>query len=663
MIRILRNVPIKRKLTIITMVTTTLALTLACVAFTIYDQVIVRRDLVRDLSSTAEMIGFNSASALSFDDPASAGETLESLAAHPHVIAACVYGRDGRVFATYRRPGADADPFPAAPASDMAKFGRNRLVLVRAINFDSEIIGAVYLRSNLDETRERMGLSAIIFVVVMLGAGMSGYGIASRLQRVISDPVSQLASVAGKVASGSNYAVRAVKQGNDEVGALIDGFNEMLAQIQMRDEKLQRAHDELEQRVEARTRELAASVSLLNATLDSTTDGIVATSHDGNVVCYNSRFAAMWNLSPDVLSRWKSSELTAAAATQVRDPDGFIRGLCERYKPNESHSVDLVELFDGRTFERYIHPQRVDGRDVGVVVSYRNITERKQAEAKLTETHKQLLDTSRQAGMAEVATGVLHNVGNVLNSVNVSTTLLTERVRHSKASNVAKLGELLAEKQSDLAGFLTNDPRGQKVPEFVQTLAECLRQERNDQLTELEALRKNIEHIKEIVAMQQSYARVSGMSERVAITELIEDAINMNTGAFARHDVNLVRDFQANPTLSTEKHKVLQILVNLMRNAKYACDDSGRTDKQVVLRVTTTESRARIVIADNGVGIPMENLARIFSHGFTTRKNGHGFGLHSGALAAKELGGTLLAESEGPGRGATFILELPLNPT
>jgi signal transduction histidine kinase len=99
-----------------------------------------------------------------------------------------------------------------------------------------------------------------------------------------------------------------------------------------------------------------------------------------------------------------------------------------------------------------------------------------------------------------------------------------------------------------------------------------------------------------------------------------------------------------------------------MRNAKYACDDSGRNDKQIVLRVTSTEERVRIAVVDNGIGIPAENLTRIFSHGFTTRKQGHGFGLHSGALAAKELGGALIVESEGAGRGATFILELPLKP-
>ena len=156
------------------------------------------------------------------------------------------------------------------------------------------------------------------------------------------------------------------------------------------------------------------------------------------------------------------------------------------------------------------------------------------------------------------------------------------------------------------------------------------------------------------------WGAIPGVSEIIPVTELIEDALNMNAGAFVRHDVSLVRDFQVNPSVLLEKHKVLQILVNLLRNAKHACDDSGRVDRQIVVRVTESQEHVRIAIRDNGVGIPAENLTKIFSHGFTTRKEGHGFGLHSGALAAKELGGAIIAQSEGPGCGATFILELPL---
>ena len=168
-------------------------------------------------------------------------------------------------------------------------------------------------------------------------------------------------------------------------------------------------------------------------------------------------------------------------------------------------------------------------------------------------------------------------------------------------------------------------------------------------------------HIKEIVAMQQNYARASGVAERLPLGELVEDALMMNADATQRHNVKVVRDFAEVPAVLVEKHKVLQILVNLIRNAKYACDDTGRIDKQITLRVREAGGRVQVAVIDNGIGIPPENLTRIFSHGFTTRKEGHGFGLHSSAIAAKALGGTLTAFSEGPGRGAIFTLELPLH--
>lgn len=283
----------------------------------------------------------------------------------------------------------------------------------------------------------------------------------------------------------------------------------------------------------------------------------------------------------------------------------------------------------------------------------------KEAEAERAKLHRQLLETSRQAGMAEVATGVLHNVGNVLNSVNVSATVVADRMRDSKTSSLDKVSALLQSHTSDLAAFLTEDPKGRKVPDYLASLAAALKAEQASVVEELGYLRKNIEHIKDIVSMQQSYAKVSGVAEMVAVTDLVEDAIRMNASALTRHEVEVARDFQAQPVIRVEQHKVLQILVNLIRNAKYACDEANRPDKKLILRITEEADGVKISVIDNGIGIAPENLARIFGHGFTTRKDGHGFGLHSGALAAKELGGSLQVTSDGPGRGACFVLILP----
>jgi signal transduction histidine kinase len=161
--------------------------------------------------------------------------------------------------------------------------------------------------------------------------------------------------------------------------------------------------------------------------------------------------------------------------------------------------------------------------------------------------------------------------------------------------------------------------------------------------------------------MQQSYAKRLGVTETVEVVDLVEDSLRLNAGAFVRHGVTLKREFSAAPAINVDRHKVLQILVNLIRNAKYACDDAGKPEKLITLKIEPSERGVRIAVIDNGIGIKPEHMGRLFTHGFTTRQSGHGFGLHSGALAARELGATLHAESEGPGHGAAFILDLPLN--
>jgi signal transduction histidine kinase len=287
----------------------------------------------------------------------------------------------------------------------------------------------------------------------------------------------------------------------------------------------------------------------------------------------------------------------------------------------------------------------------------------KERTRELEETHKQLVATSRQAGMAEVATSVLHNVGNVLNSVNVSVSVISEQIKESKTGNMGKVVSMIQEHSDDLGAFLTEDPKGQQLPKYIAQLADYMTQEKAAVINEIDSLRKNIDHVKDIVAMQQTYARVSGVTEVIKVTDLVEDALRMNASALIRHDVHFFRDFAENlPEITVDKHKALQILVNLIRNAKQACDARGGEDKRLTMRVTNGDNGVHIALVDNGIGIPRENLSRLFQHGFTTKKDGHGFGLHTSCLAAKEMGGSLTGESDGPGKGATFTLELPCLP-
>ncbi|WP_051749295.1 ATP-binding protein [Nevskia soli] len=329
---------------------------------------------------------------------------------------------------------------------------------------------------------------------------------------------------------------------------------------------------------------------------------------------------------------------------------------------DEKSMVSIEHSEGAKGLESYHEVRLVPLLRDQVVAIARNITERKSAEAKLEQMHNQLADASRQAGMAEIATNVLHNVGNVLNSVNVSANLVADNVRKSKVSGLARAVALLQEHEADLGAFLSEDPKGKLVPGYLAQLAEHLRADQEATLKELESLRGNIDHIKKIVSMQQSYATVSGITETVSVIDLVEDSLRMNEGSCSRHGIKTVREYGEVPPIKVDKHRVLQVLVNLLRNAKHACDDSGRSDKRMTVRVASADGRVRISVIDNGVGIEPENMKKIFNHGFTTRKSGHGFGLHSGALAAKEMDGSLTAHSDGPQQGAIFTLELPLQP-
>jgi signal transduction histidine kinase len=290
------------------------------------------------------------------------------------------------------------------------------------------------------------------------------------------------------------------------------------------------------------------------------------------------------------------------------------------------------------------------------------LEDEKRHSAQLAEAQERLMTLSRQAGMAEIATGILHNVGNVLNSVNVSTALVAGRIRESRVGKLVSLIHMLEEHSGDLQEFLAKDPKGQHVLPYLAKLGAHFQSERDDLLAELESLSSHVDHIKQIVATQQSYAKVSGLVENVRLSDMVEDALRILEPELVRHKIQVERDFEPLPTIAAEKHQILQILLNLLRNANQALKQAGEEEGPVIrVRIRRLgESRISLAVRDNGVGLPPENLTRIFGHGFTTKINGHGFGLHSCALAASQMGGSLRAESEGPGRGATFTLELPL---
>jgi PAS domain S-box-containing protein len=441
----------------------------------------------------------------------------------------------------------------------------------------------------------------------------------------------------------------------------------------------------IEEVVADRTRELTAEISerqnaesalresqaLYHSLVEQLPAGVFRKDAQGRFVLVNSWFCRVRGVSPEEVLGKSPAEVAA----QIRSKNGEKPGDAKPYNDGEDHHRSIMETGVSIEIEEH-HPANcgkmehlhvikcpvfgADGKIAGSQGVMLDVTQRKVAEEKLSDLHKELVQASREAGMAEIATSVLHNVGNVLNSVNISTSLISEKIRGSKITKIGRLAELIRANEKNLGDFMVNDPKGKQIPDFLANLSSTLERERDEVIQEVGSLESNIAHIKEIVIMQQSYAKSMGVMESLKVTDLVEDAIRMNDGAISRHRVKLVREFTDTPPILTSKHKILQILVNLIRNAKYACDDSGRDDKQITVRVANGGDVVKISVIDNGIGIPPENLTRIFNHGFTTRKDGHGFGLHSGALSAKELGGDLVVSSEGTGRGATFTLLLPL---
>jgi PAS domain S-box-containing protein len=397
----------------------------------------------------------------------------------------------------------------------------------------------------------------------------------------------------------------------------------------------------------------------------------------------NSEIRAILQAIPDLVFRLdrEGTILSVKAGTGGELPPQELSGHriqdCWLKDSGDKFSEILRRVIDDKSMISVEHSEGAQGvesyyevrlvpllRDQVVAIA-RNITKRKSAEAQLERMHNQLTNASRQAGRAEIANNVLHNVGNVLNSVNVSAGLIGDMTRDSKAQGLTNVVQLMNEHAADLGEFLTRDERGKVVLGYLNNLVVALVAEAHTIAQELHSLTKNIDHIKEIVATQQHYSGATSVVEPVQISELMEDALRMNAAPMARHHIAVIREFADVPALQLDKHLVLQILVNLIGNANYAMECVPDRLHHITLRTEIADfagdPRLRILVKDDGEGIAPENLVRLFTRGYTTRKNGHGLGLHSCALAAKEMAGSITARSDGPGKGATFILDLPVN--
>lgn len=294
---------------------------------------------------------------------------------------------------------------------------------------------------------------------------------------------------------------------------------------------------------------------------------------------------------------------------------------------------------------------------------YVEMSERKKAQAEREELHQQLVQASRQAGMADVASSVLHNVGNVLTSINVSTDILLKTLKKPMVGDVCRIASMFHEHQDNLEAFLTQDAKGKQIPSYLGMVAESLSGSHQTIQGEIDSLVKKIDHVKQVIMSQQDFAHAGEIREATEAEELMEQALVMGMSEAEKYGIRVVREYARVPTIMTDRHHVLQILVNVITNAKNAMVEYPADSHCLTVRIvlpTDRKGSVRFEVTDTGCGIKAENLPRLFAQGFTTRKGGHGLGLHSAAVSTKTLGGALQARSAGEGRGATFIFDLPL---
>ena len=288
----------------------------------------------------------------------------------------------------------------------------------------------------------------------------------------------------------------------------------------------------------------------------------------------------------------------------------------------------------------------------------RALTQQIEEKERITQ---RMVSLSHEAGKAEVATGVLHNVGNVLNSINVSANCVRDLCSQSRLPSLRKIVGLLDE-QEDLAAFFSDDPRAKAVPEFIAGIVSRLETEQETVQTEISNLIEHVNHVKVVVAMQQSFAGVCGLEEPVCLFKLFADAELLLSNSIYRHEIELRLDFEELPMLMLERQRVLQVVVNLLKNAKDALTSSSTENRKLTVKAARHNEMLKVEVTDNGVGIASADLTKIFSHGFTTKQTGHGFGLHSCANTIQEMGGELTAKSDGLGHGATFTMTIPFKP-
>jgi len=620
---------------LVMMINTVVALCAASIGFAEYGVYRFKKLRLEDLNALANILGTNSTAPLAFKDPNAARDNLHALAAKPHILSAVIYDREGNPFAVYHRDGS-TENYSAPPVEpDSSRFTSNRVLIFQSIVFLGDRVGTVFLEADTIEYKQLLVGYLLFFALVIAGVSLGAFAMAGRLQRPISHPILELAWTTKLVTGGRDYSIRAGKHSDDEVGVLIDGFNQMLEQIQNRDTELRIAREDLERRVDERTLELEQEVAdrqraqealhesegRIRLLLDSTAEAIFGTDHQGQCTFCNP--AAL-----RVLGYARVEDLLGKCihdAIHYAHPDGtlFPRAECEIALALErgegSHSdQDSFWRSDGTMFpvEYWAYPIRKEGESVGSVVTFIDITERKRAEAAVLEA-KEAAEAGSRA-KSEFLANMSHEIRTPMNGIIGMTELA--------------LDTALTPMQRDYLGL-------------VKTSADSLLHIINDILdfSKIEAGKLELE---------ETEFQIRDLF-RDTLKTLAQRADSKPLELCARVSPKVPMYLIGDPT------RLRQIIVNLVGNAIKFTEQGTIVVDAELEAIAGDQVRVRVSVSDTGIGIPPEKHHLIFesfaqADGSTTRRfGGTGLGLTISRQLVELMGGRMSVESE-VGKGSTF---------
>lgn len=529
-------------------------------------------------------------------------------------------------------------------------------------------------REYYNNLRKTLLVSGLLFVCTL----MIAFILTRRQAATITQPLAVLTSAADTIAGG-NYNIEVEVTSGDEIEDLAMSFNQMVkdldstyADLHLKNKELEEARTELEDlnkhlegKVEDRTRKLAESESKFRTLFEKSADAILLGNEQEFFDCNPAMLKMMGCGTKEEFLRMSPYEISPE---DQPDRTNSAEALHEYYQKaltvGSQHFEWVNKKIDGTEFftEIVVTSFPLNGKQVLHKV-FRDITERKRTEAALEEAQKKLVETAHSAGMAEIATGVLHNIGNILNSVNISTEEIGNTLKSSKLKNFIKANEMVRQNFENIVQFFDVHPKGKLIPGYYISIGETIEDEHRVMQEEIKALTNKVSMMRDVISTQQNYAKASLYTEDVVITDIIEDAIKLQISSLNKQGVRINRQYNDRPTGMVPKVKLVHVLTNLIKNGKEAMAENERANlgqEMLISLDQIDENIVEIKITDSGCGIEKANLDKIFNHGFTTKEQGHGFGLHTCANFMTEMGGSLIAQSDGPGSGSVFVVRFPL---